>query len=264
MARRLPTVAVWDDHDFRGNNSTSVGFADLAAARDVFLSCWGNPDLGADWRRFGLTSRLSVGRADVYLMDGRFNRTFYQGAFFGEDQCDLVLNTMDARAAALGPRMVFLASGSPWHAMDHEDSYAERVVGFPIYAAERTAFFRGLANRIEDGRIRGLVLLSGDVHRAEIYQVDLREGVVAPELVSSALAMPNGDTGSRSITDQRRYSRGVDRDDGSYANFCRVSVDTTAQTPNDNWSLRVEHRRSDNGEIFFTKRYVLADNQFVW
>jgi hypothetical protein len=148
--------------------------------------------------------------------------------------------------------------------MDHSDSYSKRVIGLPVYGAERTSFFERLAARIEDGRIRGLVLLSGDVHRAEIYEVSLAKGTVAPELVSSALSMPRGDTDSRSLTDERRYSRGVDPDDGSYANFCTVSVDTTADEPNRNWSLRVDQRRSDNGEIFFTKRYVLTNNQFIW
>lgn len=264
MSRVLPTLAVWDDHDFRGNNSIGDGFPHLDQARDVFLSYWGNPNLGSAWRRFGLTSRLSLGRADLYLMDGRFNRTLFKGAFFGQGQCDLILATIDARAAKLGPRLVLLASGSPWHSMDHSDSYAQRLFGFPLYAAERTAFLGKLADRIKDGRIRGLVLLSGDVHRAEIYQVDLGARIVAPELVSSALAMPNGETDSRSITGERLYSRGVDPDDGSYASFCRVSVDTTAEKPNGAWSLRVDHRRSDNGETFFTKRYVLTDNQFLW
>jgi hypothetical protein len=264
MARRLPTVAVWDDHDFRGDGSIGEGFAKLVDARDAFLSYWGNPDLGLNWRRFGLTSRLSVGRADVYIMDGRFNRTLFKGDFFGKGQCDLILSAIDERATTLGPRVVFLASGSPWHAMDHTDSYSQHFMFVPLYGEERAMFLGGLASRVRNGRIRGLVLLSGDVHRAEIYEVDLGDGVVAPELVSSALAMPNNDTDSRSITDQRRYSRGVDPSDGSYASFCRVSVDTSAESPNDNWSLRVDHRRSDNGEIFFTKRYVLTDNQFVW
>jgi hypothetical protein len=148
--------------------------------------------------------------------------------------------------------------------MDHSDSYSQRFLGFSLYAAERTAFLSSLATRVRDDRIRGLALLSGDVHRAEIYQVDLDDGVVAPELVSSAMAIPRGETDTRAITDQRRYSRGVDPEDGSFASFCRVSFDTTAKTPNHNWSLLVEHRRSDNGEIFFIKRYVLTDNQFIW
>jgi hypothetical protein len=264
LGRVLPTVAIWDDHDFRGNNSIGEGFAHLAQTRDVFLDYWGNPDRGAAWRKFGLTSRVSVGRADLYLMDGRFNRTLFKGAFFGRAQCDLILDAIDTRAKELGPRLVLLASGSPWHNMDHNDSYSQHFMGFPLYGAERTAFLGSLASRIVDGRIRGLILLSGDVHRAEIYEVDLGNRVVAPELVSSALAMPRSETDSRAITGQRKYSRGVDPEDGSYASFCWVSLDTTAVKPNGAWTLRVDQRRSDNGEVFFTKRYLLTDNQFMW
>jgi hypothetical protein len=263
MARRLPCVAVWDDHDFAGNNSIGGSFADRVLARDAFVSYWANPDLGSAWRAFGLTSRLSIGRADLYLMDGRFNRQPF-GDFFGAGQCELVLDAIDSRAAALGPRLVFLASGSPWHSMDQTDSYAERVLGAPLYGAERTRFFAGLAQRIEDGRIRGLVLLAGDAHRAEIYETEFADRIAAPELVSSGLAMPRRPTDSRPTTRERRFSRGVDPDDGSFAQFCVVSVDTSAPVPNGNWSLRADFRRSDNGEIFFTKRYVLTDNQFVW
>jgi hypothetical protein len=263
MARRLPSVAVWDDHDFAGNNAIGAKFADRALARDTFRSYWASPDLGPAWRAFGLTSRLTIGRADVYLMDGRFNRAPF-GEFFGAGQCDLVLDAIDARAATLGPRLVFLASGSPWHSMDQTDSYAERFLGIPLYAAERTEFFGSLAERITDGRIRGLVLLSGDAHRAEIYETQLADGIVAPELVSSALAMPRRPTDSRPTTRERRFSRGVDPDDGSFAQFGVASADTSDPVPNNHWSLRADYRRSDNGEIFFTKRYVLTDNQFIW
>jgi hypothetical protein len=76
--------------------------------------------------------------------------------------------------------------------------------------------------------------------------------------------MPRRGTKSRPITRERRFSRGVDPKDGSFANFCVVSVDTRAATPNDHWSLRADYCRSDNGEVFFTKRYVLTDNQFLW
>lgn len=263
MARRLPAMAVWDDHDFAGNNSIGQNFANRSLARDVFLSYWANPDLGPAWRAFGLTSRLTVGRADVYLLDCRFNRMLF-GDFFGEGQCDLILSEIDARAARLGPRLVFLVSGSPWHSMDQSDSYAERLLWWQLHEEERTRFFSDLANRVNDGRIRGLVLISGDVHRAEIYQTKLARGVVAPELVSSALAMPHSGTESRATTGERRFSRGVDKNDGSFANFCVVSVDTRDAVPNGHWSLLVEFRRSDNGEIFFRKRYVLGDNQFIW
>jgi hypothetical protein len=264
MARRLPSVAVWDDHDFAGNSSIGANLVSRAMARDLFLSYWANPDLGSTWRALGLTSRLSVGRTDVYLLDCRFNRALI-GDFFGREQCDLVLGEIDARAVRLGPRVVFLASGSPWHSMDQSDSYAERFFfGIPAHGEERSRFFNELADRVTDGRIRGLVLLSGDVHRAEIYETRLTDDVVAPELVSSALGMPRRPTGSRSITRERRYSRGVDEDDGSFANFCVVTVDTRNAVPNGGWSLLVEFRRSENGEIFFSKRYELADNRFTW
>jgi hypothetical protein len=259
MARRLPVLAVWDDHDFRGNNGDREDFDDAPAIRDVFLDYWPNPALGAAWRNFGLTTRQTYGRTDVYLMDGRFRR-IKEGrdrALFTLAQCEFVLNDIAERSRRLGGRLVILASGSPWNGMDTRPN--EALVQYP---AERARLFDGLRALMDRDLIQGLAFLSGDVHCHEVYEVQLGHGRVAPELVCSAISAPHTDKESRPIEGERRFSRGVVADDGLYAGFATVAIDTIDEPPRRNWTLTVTFRRSDNGAIFFTHRYRLTNNEF--
>jgi hypothetical protein len=259
MARRLPCLAVWDDHDFRGNNGDSEDFSNASSIRDIFLDYWPNPRVGAAWPAFGLATRHTFGRTDLYLMDGRFRRikSGRDRRFFSNEQIDLVLGDIADRSRRLGGRLVILASGSPWNGMDSRTD--EAFVGYP---AERARLFEGLRALMDRDLIQGLALLSGDVHRHEIYEVQLGGGRVAPELVSSPLARPHTDKESLRIESERRFCRGVEVDDGLYAGFATLTVDTTDDQPPRKWTLTITYRRSDNGAVFFTHRYTLNNNEF--
>ena len=258
MARRLPSIAVWDDHDFRGNNGDRVDFADAPAIRDIFLDYWGNPSVPAPWRSFGLATRLTYGKTDIYLMDGRFRRikTGSERACFTTAQCELVLGDIADRSRRLGGRMVILASGSPWNGMDNRVNEA-----FAGYPKERTVLFDGLRALMERDLIQGLAFLSGDIHRHEVYEVQIGGGRVAPEFICSPICKPRSDKESRSLEGERCFSRGVDADDGLYAGFASVSIDTTGPAGRKP-RLNVTYRRSDNGAIFFTHNYALNNNEF--
>ncbi|MEO8137898.1 MAG: hypothetical protein ABI831_28465 [Betaproteobacteria bacterium] len=260
MARVLPSVAVWDDHDFRGNNSDGTDFPDAASIRDEYLRYWGNPDVGL--KEFGLATRVSYGRADLYIMDGRFcrNKGGPVPALFSVAQCKRVLAEIDSRHSRLGPRICGLASGSVWNATSahgNGEGYND-----PRYAPERKFFFKELRTRMDAGIITGLFFLSGDIHRHEVFEVSLGGDRVAPEFVSSPLAAPHSDTSTNSITGERKFSQGADREDGLYAGFAMVTIDTSAPDPNKNWTLRIDYRRHDDGALFFSHQYTLDSNQF--
>lgn len=247
MARRVPCYAIWDDHDFRYNNKDSVGYGLKDQARQVFLSYWGNPDPVS--ASFGLTTRWSYGNIDFYLMDGRTCRQIGAGALFGAAQMSWVMNDIASR----GPnRLRVLVSGSTWnHTQTDADGQAYGCAG---YATEREAFYGQLAALL-GSTIKGLVLLSGDIHRHEIYQVALPSGgaKVAPEIVCSPLAY-NSDAGAaQSITGERKASKG-DR-----SGFASLHFDTRS----DPWTLTVKYRLDTTGAVFLEKTYTLAeDGQF--
>jgi hypothetical protein len=256
----LPVV-----HDGR-LEGLEVRLRTAAIARDEFLNYWGNPDLG--WRRFGVASRITLGRLDVYVMDGRFRRVAREptGVMFSAEQCQQVLAEIDRRATALGPRLVGLATGTPWTASEPRlarDPADYEPFAHGIYATERRLLFDGLRARIDTGAIRGLFLLSGDFHAHEVFEVELGGGRVAPELMCSPMTRNAPESGNPLIG-ERRYSRGVDPADGLYAGFGVLSFDTTADEPNGNWTVRVDYRRHDDGAVFFTHTYTVIDNQLRW
>jgi len=260
LAKVLPSVAVWDDHDFGANNSQSQGFAAANQVRDEFLRYWGNPDLG--WQQFGLASRMTYGKTDIYLMDGRFKRvkSGSNAALFSKAQCDHVLAEIEKRGRELGGRLVGLASGSPWNGMDSRDT--GEAYNDPIFAQERKHLFDGLRAKMDSGRIQGLFLLSGDIHRHEVYEVSLGGRRVAPEFICSPLCAPNGAKDASSITGERKFSQGVEPENGLYAGFSTVIIDNTATEPNGHWTLSVKYRRYDDGAVFFSHRYKLSNNEF--
>jgi hypothetical protein len=247
MARRVPCYAVWDDHDFRFNNKDSSGYSLKEQAREVFLSYWGNPAPAS--AAFGLATRWSYGNIDFYLLDGRFARRRSEGVLFGAAQWSWVIGDIAAR----GPnRMRVLVSGSTWnHTQQDADSQA---YGSSVFTAEREAFYAQLGALVGP-TIKGLVLLSGDIHRHEIYEVALPAGgtKVAPELVCSPLAYNAEANGTRAPTGERKASAG-DR-----SGFASLHFDTRA----DPWTLTVRYRLDTTGAVFLSKTYTLgADGQF--
>lgn len=85
---------------------------------------------------------------------------------------------------------------------------------------------------------------------------------MAPEFVSSPLCPPHSDGAANAITGERKFSRGVDEEDGLYAGFAVVTIDTSHADPNKNWSLRIDYRRHDDGAVFFSHQYTLVNNEF--
>ena len=78
----------------------------LMQAVDVWLKYWGNQPVSQ--ATMGLTSRISHGLVDIYLLDGRLKRDKDNGVCFGEDIINWLLQTIDRRGAG-NPRVVVLS-----------------------------------------------------------------------------------------------------------------------------------------------------------
>jgi hypothetical protein len=247
MAQQLPCYAVWDDHDFAGNNTDAP---DLGArkvfARNAFLQYWANPirpDLA-----FGLAARFGYGNVDFYLMDGRYNRDKAAGVLFGRPQLRWVLDDIRRR----GPgRLRILLSGSTWtHSRTdgHKEAY-----GNGTYTAEREWFYGQLATLI-GSPIWGLVFASGDVHCNHLYEIVLPRGGarVAPEVVASPIANKPGDDCPFPITGPGPEFRWGEYKRG----FATLQINTT-RLP---WTLTVVFYREDGVE-YRRKTYTVRDGQ---
>ena len=254
MAKKVPSCGIWDDHDFAGNDKDSKAINNELRMQAIWtwLQYWGNQPISLEEiGKTGLTTRISYGLVDIYLLDGRFRRDKDRGIYFGKDIIDKVLDTIDIRGAE-APRVVILGSGISWnhHAEDGE-SY-----GQSIYDDERERFYRELAIRM--GRtINGLLFISGDTHINEIYHVDLGESRMAPEFVSSPLTRNTGLRGPRDITRERVASFSSKEKRG----FATLTIDTSRET-NDNWTATIRYFQEAAATPYVSRTYTLLNGQF--
>jgi hypothetical protein len=258
MARVVPTCAVWDDHDFALNNSDSTDLTPSLklAAREAWLQYWGN-DQPARLRDFGLTTLISHGLVDLYLLDGRFNREKVNGICFGQAQKTEIIQMIRERGADC-PRLVILATGSNWNHMvtdEHNESY-----GNGIYAPERDAFYSDLAG-LMGMRINGLLLLSGDTHRNEIYSVVLGNGRRAPEFVSSPLTNNTALLDSSlPVGDERLASFATGGPDGRRG-FATLTLDTRPVTAR--WTATVRYYQEAGATEYESRSFHVENGEFV-
>ena len=151
MIKQVPTYAVWDDHDFGGNNSKSNDLrldndpdATPGESREAFMDAWANPSYGE--RNQGIYHSFKWGDVEFFMLDGRYFKTSSVG--LGSRQLEWLKNKLMASTATfkvLAHGQTLPGSGSggeAWHRPD-----VEEVVK--------------LAN---DKNINGLVWIGGDVH----------------------------------------------------------------------------------------------------
>jgi hypothetical protein len=258
MARVVPSCAVWDDHDFALNNSdsTDLSLSLKLAARDAWLQYWGN-DQPARLRDFGLTTLISHGLVDLYVLDGRFNRDKENGVCFGQAQITEVLEMIRERGAER-PRLVILASGSNWN---HLVADSTEHYGHENYGPEREDFYRTLAAMIGTS-IHGLLLLSGDTHRSEIYSVALGGGRHAPEFVSSPLTNNTDLLAEGKPTGGERLASFPTKGANGRRGFATLTLDTRAETGG-RWTATVRYYQEAGATEYESRSFELENSEFV-
>lgn len=179
---RVPQLAIWDDHDYGLNNHDSENPMREDSLR-LFRRYWANPAYGtADAP--GVFFQHSYGGVDCFFLDNRYYRS-------PNDEPDGPGKTMLGarqkawlKAGLKASRAAFklLIIGGGWShnpAAFGEDNWTS-------YATERNELF----DFIRDEGIEGVILMSGDVHRAEANCIPWSEqgGYDLFEFVSSGLA----------------------------------------------------------------------------
>jgi alkaline phosphatase D len=206
MMAQVPTLATWDDHDYTGNN-TDGSSSNKSTALRIFEEYWANPGYGTE-STAGVFFQWSWGDVDFFMLDDRYWRGLEDSVLGSEQTAWLI----DALASSDGVFKI-LVSGSQWTSDGSSDSWA----AFP---EARTALFE----EIRDGRITGVVLLSGDIHRSELRLMDgASESYSMPELTSSPLA---NDTSGCGSTDEELLSC-YDEE----PSWVGVEIDTRAPDP---------------------------------
>ncbi len=171
--RLIPTLALWDDHDFGGNN-VDKSYPHSAASKEIFEAFFAQDPRPALTAGPGIARRLRAFGADFFLLDGRSFRDApgTGGRILGGEQ-EAWLDGM------LGARPSLFMNGSLFFG-----AYAQ---GLDSFEGEYAAAFADFRRRIrESGAIAGFA--SGDVHYSEIMKVEAEQlGHPTFELVSSSI-----------------------------------------------------------------------------
>ncbi len=181
IGRRVPQLAIWDDHDFGLDNFDRTNPI-RREALEIFRQFWANPGAGtADTP--GVFFDYNYGGVDFLFLDDRYHRApdtdedVPTKEFLGQGQFEWLKQRLLASRA---PFKV-IACGSGWSRLKGPggDSWS-------AYQHERTRLF----NFIRDNAISGVVLLSGDTHFPYVACAPWSEqgGYDLYDLVSSALA----------------------------------------------------------------------------
>ncbi len=170
--------AVWDDHDMAMNDSS--GGAGLQKPWKlpnwkVFRQNWNNPGYGGGPDMPGTWHAFSLGDVDFFMTDGRFYRDKKDKTMLGPDQKKWLLESL---VKARGKFKV-IASGTMWS--DGADKGGKDSWAGPWARAERDEIF----DLINDHKIDGVILISGDRHRSDIWKIDRPRGYPLYEFVSA-------------------------------------------------------------------------------
>lgn len=170
--------AVWDDHDMAMNDS--AGGAGLNQPWKmpnwkVFQQNWNNPAYGGGQAMPGTWHTFSLGDVDFFMTDGRFYREKKDKTMLGPDQKKWLLESL---ATAKGKFKV-IASGTMWS--DGADKKGKDSWSGPWARSERDEIF----DLINDKKIDGVILISGDRHRSDIWKIDRPRGYPLYEFVSA-------------------------------------------------------------------------------
>lgn len=171
--------AIWDDHDF-GDNDCAGGLDPFrpdwkVPVWNVFRENWNNPSYGGGPQQPGCWFKFSVGDVDFFMTDGRYYRSFKDGTMLGPVQKKWLLDSLRASTA----KFKVIASGTLWtEAADKggKDSWWG-------VKAEREEIF----SLIDRQRIGGVVLISADRHRTDIYKIERPNGYPLYEFETSKL-----------------------------------------------------------------------------
>lgn len=193
-----PIYSIWDDHDF-GDNDCEGGAETFQPSWkvkvwQVFHDNWNNPGYGGGDRQPGCWYDFSIGDIDFFMTDGRYYRSREAGQMLGPVQMEWLLGKLAASQATFK----VIASGTLWTEFADKGG-RDSWWGFPE-ERERVLGF------VEEKKIEGVVLISADRHRSEVFKIERPNGYAFYEFESSKLT--NDHTHGPNAKSLISYNRG--------------------------------------------------------
>ena len=171
--------AIWDDHDF-GDDDVSGGLDPFkptwkVPVWKVFKENWPNPYFGGGEKQPGCWFDFSIGDVDFFMTDGRYYRDFKKGTMLGPAQKKWLKEKLTASTATFK----VIASGTLWTETADKGG-KDSWWGVP---QEREEIF----SLIDEEKIGGVILLSADRHRTDVYKIKRPNGYDLYEFETSKL-----------------------------------------------------------------------------
>jgi len=171
--------AIYDDHDF-GKNDCAGGLNPVlpewkVPVWRVFKENWNNPYYGGGEKVYGCWHDFTIGDVQFFMLDNRYYRDFKKGWMLGPVQQKWLLDKLAASKA----KFKILANGTLW--TEHADKGGkDSWWGVPEKREEIFSF-------IDRKKIPGVILISADRHRTDVYRIKRPNGYDLWEFETSKL-----------------------------------------------------------------------------
>ena len=236
--REIPLIATWDDHDY-GVNDGGAEYPEKHKSKELMLNFFNEPKNSPRRVRDGVYTSYFVGgphQLQIILMDLRWFRSPLVGDEQGykpnPDPAAVMLGTEQwawlEQQLKMPAKFRLLVSSTQLVPSDHQ---WEKWANFPLEKAR-------LLKLIDDLRVHNLVVLSGDMHYAELSKEKTPGGFNLYDMTSSGL---NYFESSEGIPNSSR----LQIFDGD-CNYGWVSVDLNEKL----LKLRMEIRNSKGQTVF--------------
>ncbi len=178
----VPIYAIWDDHDFTTDDGWGGPEINHPSWKKTvwrtYKNNWNNPYYGGGDRHPGCWFDFSIGDVDFFMLDGRYYRTDPKAEkpnMLGELQKQWLFEKIKYSKATFK----VIASPVPW-------SYGTKPGSLDTwegYKEQREEIF----DFLQDNNIDGIILLSADRHRSDIWKIERENTYDLYEFESSRL-----------------------------------------------------------------------------
>ncbi|MDP6545455.1 MAG: alkaline phosphatase D family protein [Phycisphaerae bacterium] len=179
MTASAAIYSIWDDHDF-GKNDCEGGPDKFKPdwklpVWKVFKENWNNPYYGGGAEQPGCWYDFAIGDVDFFMTDGRYYRSWKDGTMLGPVQKKWLLAQLKASKATFK----VIASGTLW------TETADKGGKDSWWGVKEER--EEILSLIDKEKIDGVILISADRHRTDVYQIKRPNGYTLYEFETSKL-----------------------------------------------------------------------------
>jgi alkaline phosphatase D len=262
LQSRVPTIAIWDDHDF-GENDAGADYPQKEASRDIMLDFWQEPqDSPRRSRDSGIYTSYHYGeegqRVQVILPDLRWNRPALNSIGEWGYRIQSLFNNKGPYRPS--DDTVSMLGEAQWQWLEQEllkpseiKIIASSLQLIPEFTGwESWANFphdrKRLFDFIAKHKIGGVVFISGDTHWGELSRYQVNNSYPFWEVTSSGLTQEWKDVSPN----EHRVGEPI-----STVNYGFIDIDWQQTDPRISFGLK-----NVNGQITHTQTTTLSSLQF--